>query len=63
MKTMQEHFNHLRTSTLFKNYNTGQAIDPNRFRLDQKREAFSKIKKIEPHNLSDFAGSNYGKIE
>ena len=46
MKTFGEHFNLINKSTLYGNYNTGQAIDPFHRRLDEKREELSKIKKI-----------------
>jgi hypothetical protein len=68
MKTFGEHFNLINKSTLLGNYNTGQAIDPFHRRLDEKREEFSKIKKIGQNN-SDFISQqllpqfNYGRLK
>lgn len=44
-KKMGSHFDLINKSTLVGNYNTGQAIDPFRQRLDQKSE-FAKIKRL-----------------
>ena len=58
----------IQNSTQLKNYNTGQAIDPFRFRIDQAQEQFGKIKKI-GYNSSNFIAdqtapqSNYGKLK
>jgi len=66
-KSMKEHFDLINKSTLLGNYNTGQAIDHSRQRLDQKSE-FAKIKKI-GQNSSNFISqqtspqSNYGRIK
>ena len=46
MKTFAEHFKFVNDSTLYGNYNTGQAIDPFHRRLDEKREQFAKTAKI-----------------
>ena len=46
MKTFAEHFQFVNDSTLYGNYNTGQAIDPFHRRLDEKREQFAKTAKI-----------------
>jgi len=68
MKTFSEHFKHINESTLFGNYNTGQAIDPFHRRLDEKRKEFSKVKKIDQNN-SNFISqqtlpqSNYGRLK
>ena len=67
MKTFGEHFKLINESTLIGNYNTGQAIDHSRQRLDQKSE-FAKIKKIDV-NPSNFISqqtspqSNYGRLK
>tara|TARA_R110001599_G_scaffold28805_1_gene99177 strand:+ start:98 stop:301 length:204 start_codon:yes stop_codon:yes gene_type:complete len=67
MKTFSEHFDLINKSTLLGNYNTGQAIDHSRQRLDQKSE-FAKIKKIDV-NPSNFISqqtspqSNYGRLK
>ena len=50
MKTFADHFKLVNDSTLFGNYNTGQAIDPNRYRLDQKQE-FVKMKKLSYNSM------------
>ena len=66
-KKMGSHFDLINKSTLVGNYNTGQAIDPFRQRLDQKSE-FAKIKKI-GQNSSNFISeqtspqSNYGRLK
>ena len=44
-KNLADHFKLINESTLLGNLNTGQAIDPNRYRLDQKQE-FVKMKKL-----------------
>jgi|TARA_R110000824_G_scaffold141220_1_gene307683 hypothetical protein len=68
MKTFGEHFKLINESTLQGNYNTGQAIDPSRQRLDQKRNEFAKIKKMDL-NPSNFLSqqtslqSNYGRFK
>ena len=36
MTTLKEHIDHVNNSTLYSNYNTGQAIDPSRARQDEK---------------------------
>jgi len=51
MKSMKEHFDLVNNSTLIGNMNTGQAVDPNRFRLDQKIEQFGKIKNMNYNNM------------
>lgn len=51
MKSMKEHFDLVNNSTLIGNMNTGQAVDPNRFRLDQKMEQFGKIKNMNYNNM------------
>ena len=38
MSKLIDHINLINNSTLLGNLNTGQAIDPNRYRLDQKQE-------------------------
>ena len=42
MKPLNEHIKHIQNSTLHGNLNTGQAIDPMRFRLDEKRKEEEK---------------------
>ena len=44
MTTFSEDFDLVNSSTLLGNYNTGQAIDPFRRRLDEKQEFFFKQK-------------------
>ena len=51
MKSMKEHFDLVNNSTLIGNMNTGQAVDLNRFRLDQKMEQFGKIKNMNYNNM------------
>lgn len=51
MKSMKEYFDLVNNSTLIGNMNTGQAVDPNRFRLDQKIEQFGKIKNMNYNNM------------
>jgi len=46
MKTFAEHFQLINDSTLYGNYNTGQAIDPFHRRIDEKREQFAKTDNI-----------------
>ena len=68
MKTFNEHFKHINDSTLLGNYNTGQAIDPFHRRLDEKRNEFAKVKKID-QNSSNFMAQqtlpqfNYGRLK
>tara|TARA_R100001086_G_scaffold19159_1_gene9263 strand:- start:6854 stop:7057 length:204 start_codon:yes stop_codon:yes gene_type:complete len=53
-KNLAEHFKLINESTLLNNINTGQAIDPERYRLDQKQE-FMKMKKLNYSNMmNDF---------
>ena len=68
MKTFGEHFDLVNRSTLLGNYNTGQAIDPFHRRLDEKREQFGKIKKIDSNSSNFIADqtalqSNYGRLK
>lgn len=51
MKSMKEYFDLVNNSTLIGNMNTGQAVDPNRFRLDQKMQQFGKIKNMNYNNM------------
>lgn len=51
MKSMKEHFDLVNNSTLIGNMNTGQAVDPNRYRLDQKMKQFGKIKNMNYNNM------------
>ena len=51
MKSMKEHFDLVNNSTLIGNMNTGQAVDPNRYRLDQKIKQFGKIKNMNYNNM------------
>jgi len=51
VKSMKEYFDLVNNSTLIGNMNTGQAVDPNRFRLDQKMEQFGKIKNMNYNNM------------
>ena len=68
MKTFADHFKLVNNSTLYGNYNTGQAIDPFHRRIDEKREQFAKTAKI-GYNSSNFIAdqtfsqSNYGRIK
>ena len=48
---MKEHFDLVNNSTLIGNMNTGQAVDPNRYRLDQKIKQFGKIKNMNYNNM------------
>ena len=53
-KNLADHFKLINESTLLNNINTGQAIDPERYRLDQKQE-FIKMKKLNYSNMmNDF---------
>ena len=52
MSKLIDHINLINNSTLLGNLNTGQAIDPNRYRLDQKQE-FVKMKKLSYNNMMD----------
>tara|TARA_R100000329_G_C7495854_1_gene174593 strand:+ start:313 stop:516 length:204 start_codon:yes stop_codon:yes gene_type:complete len=53
-KNLLDHFQFINESTLLNNINTGQAIDPERYRLDQKQE-FMKMKKLNYSNMmNDF---------
>jgi|TARA_R110002020_G_scaffold155589_1_gene336729 hypothetical protein len=67
MTTIAEHFKLVNESTLQGNYNTGQAVDPSRRRLDEKQQ-FAKMKKI-GYNSSNFIAeqtspqSNYGRLK
>ena len=67
MLTMEQHFKLVNESTLQGNYNTGQAIDLSRKRLDEKQQ-FAKRKKLE-YNSSNFIAeqtspqSNYGRLK
>ena len=69
MKTFAEHFQFVNDSTLYGNYNTGQAIDPFHRRLYEKREQFAKTAKIGynssnnkllDNNISQFT---YGRLK
>ena len=46
MKTFADHFKLVNNSTLYGNYNTGQAIDPFHRRLDEKRDHLAKPAQI-----------------
>ncbi len=67
MLTREQHFELVNKSTLQGNYNTGQAIDLSRKRLDEKQQ-FAKRKKLE-YNSSNFIAeqtspqSNYGRLK
>ena len=50
MSKLIDHINFINNSTLLGNLNTGQAIDPNRYRLDQKQE-FVKMKKLSYNSM------------
>ncbi len=53
-KNLLDHFQFINESTLLNNINTGQAVDPQRYRLDQKQE-FMKMKKLNYSNMmNDF---------
>jgi hypothetical protein len=69
MKTFADHFKLVNNSTLYGNYNTGQAIDPFHRRIDEKREQFAKTAKIGynssnnkllDNNISQFT---YGRLK
>ena len=45
MTTNEDHFKAVNESTLYGNYNTGQAIDPFHRRLDERKQQFAKMKK------------------
>jgi len=68
MVTIADHFKKVNESTLQGNYNTGQAIDPYRQRLDEKQQQFAKMKKLE-YNDSNFIAnqtslqSHYGRLK
>ena len=68
MNSISDHMKLIQDSTLLKNYNTGQAVDPFRFRIDQAQEQFGKMNKI-GYNSSNFIAeqtapqSNYGKLK
>jgi len=68
MNSISDHIKMIQDSTLLKNYNTGQALDPSRFRIDQAQEQFGKMNKI-GYNSSNFIAdqtfsqSNYGRIK
>ena len=51
-KNLADHFKLINESTLLGNLNTGQAIDPNRYRLDQKQE-FVKLKKLSYNSMQE----------
>ena len=59
MSKLIDHINLINNSTLLGNLNTGQAIDPNRYRLDQKQE-FVKMKKLNYNSMmnNDFKGGS-----
>tara|TARA_Y100000592_G_scaffold97494_1_gene168358 strand:- start:1038 stop:1241 length:204 start_codon:yes stop_codon:yes gene_type:complete len=53
-KNLIDHFKLINDSTLVSNINTGQALDPERYRLDQKQD-FIKMKKLNYSNMmNDF---------
>ena len=52
MSKLIDHINLINNSTLLGNLNTGQAIDPNRYRLDQKQE-FVKMKKLSYNSMQE----------
>ena len=55
MSKLIDHINLINNSTLLGNLNTGQAIDPERYRLDQKQE-FMKMKKL---NYNSMMNNNF----
>tara|TARA_R100001015_G_C4628812_1_gene189174 strand:+ start:2471 stop:2680 length:210 start_codon:yes stop_codon:yes gene_type:complete len=61
MSKLTDHINLINNSTLLGNMNTGQAIDPNRYRLDQKQE-FVKMKKLNYNSMmnNNFKGGSDG---
>jgi len=52
MSKLTDYINFINNSTLLGNMNTGQAIDPNRYRLDQKQE-FVKMKKLSYNSMKE----------
>ena len=68
MTTNEDHFKAVNESTLYGNYNTGQAIDPFHRRLDERQQQFAKMKILE-YNDSNFIAnqtspqSNYGRLK
>ncbi len=52
MSKLTDHINLINNSTLLSNLNTGQAIDPNRYRLDQKQK-FVKMKKLSYNSMKE----------
>ena len=68
MKTFAEHFQLINNSTLYGNYNTGQAIDPFHRRIDEKREQFAKTAKIGYNGSNELLDNNtpqftYGRLK
>lgn len=68
MTTLKEHIDHVNNSTLYSNYNTGQAIDPFHRRLDEKREQFGKIDKVGYNSSNELLDNNtsqftYGRLK
>ena len=68
MKTFAEHFQLINNSTLYGNYNTGQAIDPFHRRIDEKREQFAKTAKIGYNSSNELLDNNtpqftYGRLK
>lgn len=61
MSKLTDYINFINNSTLLGNMNTGQAIDPNRHRLDQKQE-FVKMKKLNYNSMmnNNFKGGSDG---
>ena len=61
MSKLTDYINFINNSTLLGNMNTGQAIDPNRYRLDQKQE-FVKMKKLNYNSMmnNNFKGGSEG---
>jgi|TARA_R100001443_G_scaffold104889_1_gene113717 hypothetical protein len=61
MSKLTDYINFINNSTLLGNMNTGQAIDPNRYRLDQKQE-FVKMKKLNYNSMmnNNFKGGSDG---
>ena len=68
MTTLKEHIDHVKNSTLYSNYNTGQAIDPSRARQDEKIK-YAKLSNKLDYNSSNFTAeqtspqSNYGRLK
>ena len=53
-KNLIDHFKLIKDRSLVGNINTGQALDPERYRLDQKQD-FIKMKKLNYSNMiNDF---------